>query len=128
MAALRAALALGLTGPALAQALGFEEREAAPEAPATPALPSLRDCAKRYLDEDTAHLASPTQRDREIMLREDGSLLRYFGDVALDAITPAMLREWWGAEILGRRAADGTADPYHRSTGRGYVNVLAVLA
>lgn len=72
-----------------------------------------------------AHLAPTTKRDRECTLREDGPLLAYFGDAKLDAITPAAIREWWGREIVGRKAADGTVAPFKTTTGRADVNVLA---
>ena len=61
--------------------------------------PTLRDFAKRYLSENTAHLAESTRDSRERLLRADGPLIASLGGHRLHEVTPARLREWWGREV-----------------------------
>jgi integrase len=82
-------------------------------------VPTLAAFAKRYLEEDTSHLAETTQRDRVSQLRADGPLLSFLGARRLDEITAPLLREWWSAKILGRGLST--------KTGRAYVDVLASI-
>jgi integrase len=98
----------------------YEQRKGIGRLP-TPLLetPTLADFAGRYLEEDTAHLAATTQRDRMSHLRPDGPLLSYLGPKRLDEITAPMLREWWSGEIVGRGLST--------KTGRGYLDVLAAI-
>jgi len=63
-------------------------------------VPRLRDFVKRYLEEDTGHLAATTRRDRPYYLADDGPIVRFLGARRMDEITPALLREWW-APLLG---------------------------
>lgn len=81
--------------------------------------PKFRDFAARYLAEDTTHIAGTTKRDRESQLREDGPLLRFFGECRLDEITAPLLRQWWGVEI--QRPGRAT------KTGRAYLDALAAV-
>ncbi len=84
-------------------------------------LPTLEEFAQRYLEEDTAHLAPTTRKDRRSYLREDGPLIGFFGRRKLDDISPPQLREWWNQEVT--RASRSTR------TGRAYLDVLSsVLA
>ena len=98
----------------------YEQRKGIGRLP-TPLLemPTLADFARRYLDEDTSHLAATTQRDRQSQLRADGPLLGFMGARKLDEITAPMLREWWSAEIVGRGLS--------AKTGRAYLDVLASI-
>ncbi len=80
-------------------------------------IPRLRDFAARYLAEDTAHLAETSRRDRIGQLGENGRLLSTLGERRLDAITPAVLREWWSTEIQGNQLST--------KTGRAYLDSLA---
>ena len=80
--------------------------------------PTLREFAKRYLEEDTGHLAETTRKDRHSYFREESSLILHFGGMRLDTITSPRLREWWGAEIQGKRSPQ---------TGRHHVNALAAM-
>jgi integrase len=84
-----------------------------------PPSPLFREFAKRYLVEDTAHLNSTTRSDRPRYLRKDGPLDRFLADRRLDEITPALLREWWNAEVIGRELST--------KTGRKYLDVLAAI-
>ena len=95
----------------------FEQRKGIGRLPA-PILevPTFKDFATRYLAEDVSHLATSTQRDRALHLREGGPL-DYFGERKLDEITPQLLREWWTAEILGRGRTT--------ATGRSFLSTLA---
>ncbi len=80
--------------------------------------PTFAAFAKRYLAEDTSHLASTTRGDREAYLRENGPLVAFFGARKLDEITAPLVREWWTAEI--------TLNPKRGvSTGRTYLAALA---
>ncbi len=84
--------------------------------------PRLRDFAPRYLAEDTGHLAATTRRDRPYYLAPGGPVLRFLGDLRLDEITPAVLREWWNVEI---ERTGGNRPALAASTGRHYLNTLA---
>ena len=55
-------------------------------------VPTFREFAKRYLNEDTAHLAPTTRKDRDSYLRKDGPLVGFFGEQRLDAIGVPELR------------------------------------
>jgi len=84
-------------------------------------VPLFVDFTKRYLEEDTSHLATTTRRHRNSYLRADGPLLSSFGTYHLDEITLPMLREWWNRTIIVPKLA--------ARTGRAYLDVLqGVLA
>ena len=72
--------------------------------------PRFAEFAERYLQEATGHLAPTSRSDRSTYLRETGPL-GAFSSHRLDDITPALLREWWGAEIeaKGRALTTGRA-------------------
>ena len=72
---------------------------------------------RRYLDEDTAHLADTTRTDRERELRKDGLLAAFFGPYRVDEITAVMIREWWGQDV------DGAGRSW--KTGRNYLDALS---
>jgi len=80
---------------------------------------TFRDFAKRYLKEDTGHLAPTTLTDRKRYLDPEGRLLSALGNLRLDELDPPRLREWWNAEGFGQ--------PGKRvvSTGRTYLDVLS---
>lgn len=80
-------------------------------------VPTLAAFAKRYLDEDTGHLAATTRVDLSRYLAADGPILARLGNRRLDAITPALLREWWALEV--------EAEKRSLSTGRHFVAALA---
>jgi len=71
-------------------------------------MPCLGEFAVRYLAEDTSHLAPTTRQDRKLILRPDGTVLRLLGATRLDALTPALLREWWNAEVTARGRSSPT--------------------
>ena len=65
----------------------YEERKGIGRLPfATVEVPTFREFAKRYLEEDTAHLAETTLSDRRAYLRMEGHLISTFGDLRLDEI------------------------------------------
>jgi hypothetical protein len=55
-------------------------------------VPTFREFAKRYVEEDTRHLAETTLADRRVCLRQEGQLLSAFGDLKLDDIGVPQLR------------------------------------
>ena len=77
----------------------------------------MADFVERYLAQAAGDLPATTLRDRRSYLRDDGPLLRYFGERKLDEITAPMLRAWWGAEIQARGLS--------AKTGRGYLDTLS---
>ena len=81
--------------------------------------PRFAEAAARYLAEDTANLAATTRRDRERYLEPDGRILGPLGARRLDEITPAVLREWWNAEIQARGLTI--------ATGRTYLDAIAAV-
>jgi len=102
--------------------------------------PTLREFAKRYLREDVGHLAASTRGDRGVYLKArtepdelahgaepvtDGVLMQHLGDVRLDAITAARLREFWVA-VIETPFTDAKGGERKRAagTGRHYINVL----
>jgi integrase len=99
--------------------------------------PTLRAFAKRYLEEDTGHLAETTLHDRRRYLaardeetgEEDGRLMAALGDLRLDALDARRLREWWNAEGFGAaqgpKLANGRTAPRTIATGRTYLDALA---
>lgn len=83
--------------------------------------PRFADFVKRYLEEDTEHLAATTRRDRERYLKPNGRIVGPLGGRALDEITASVLREWWNAEIQARAVTI--------ATGRTYLDAISgVLA
>ncbi len=82
-------------------------------------MPTFGEFVKRYLEEDTGHLATRTQGDRQRQLRQGGSILPHFDRRRLDDITPAMLREWWGLEIQAKERST--------ATGRHQLNTIAAV-
>jgi hypothetical protein len=98
----------------------YEERKGIGRLPfATVDVPTLREFAKRYLEEDTGHLAPTTLTDCKRYLDPDARLLSTLGSLRLDEIDPPRLREWWNTEGFGR--------PGKRvvSTGRTYLDALS---
>ncbi len=81
------------------------------------AVPTFEEFAKRYLKEDTAHLAETTRRARESELDESAPLTSFFGEMSLDEITSAQIREWWTAKV--QEAGRST------KTGRNYLDTLS---
>jgi integrase len=97
--------------------------------PGRPAvMPTLADFTARYLEHDTAHLASRTKRDRKKLLGAKAPPLVAFGPVRLDDITPASLKEWWG-KTIEKPYVDKKGRTRTRSlqTGRHHVNALAAV-
>jgi len=82
-------------------------------------VPTLAAMAGKYLREDTARLAPTTRGDRPLYLRAGGALLGPLGPLRMDAITPAVLRGWWGEWIEGRSRT--------LATGRHYLDVLQAV-
>ena len=79
--------------------------------------PTFAEFARRYLAEDTDHLAPTTRRERAREVGEDGPLVSFFGALRLDAITKSRIREWWTQEVQGRGRKT--------KTGRNYLDALA---
>jgi len=92
---------------------------ATPRGPIREAAPTLAEFAKRYLDEDTGHLAPTTRADRTRELGPEGPILPLLGGKRLDALTPADLRRWWGSEIEGKGRSV--------KSGRIYLDALAAV-
>ena len=67
-------------------------------------VPTLAEFAPRYLEEDTAHLADTTRRQRVRALQpaSKSGLLEGFGAKRLDEVTKRDVREWWGRWIESR--------------------------
>ncbi len=83
--------------------------------------PRFAEFARRYLDEDTDHLAPTTRDGRERALAETGPVLPRLGALRLDEISAVRLREWWNDEI--------TAKGRSTKTGRNFLDAVAgVLA
>lgn len=81
--------------------------------------------AGRYLEYDprSKALASTTRYDRELQLRPGGRILRFFGDLALDEITPELLERYWTEEVLEARPK-----PRKPNTGKqDFAAIAAVL-
>jgi integrase len=74
-----------------------------------PEVPTFREYARVYLEQDTAHLAETTRGAVHAALRPDGPLVRRFGALRLDRITTAHLSEWWTELVGGRGRAVKTA-------------------
>jgi len=91
--------------------------------------PLFAEFAKRYLEEDTAHLAPTTRDERERALAADGPILPHFEHFRLDEITPGRVREWWHLEVTTkiRPAKKGEEPRVGRSTktGRNFLDALA---
>ena len=64
---------------------------------------------KLYLDYDprSKGLAATTRHDRELLLRAKGRIGRFFGNYALDEITPELLERYWTEEVLEATDEDG---------------------
>ena len=75
-------------------------------------LPTFEAFVKRYLKEDTAHLAPTTLVERERELAEEGPVVSHFGHLRLDEITKAHLREWWTAEVQNAKRSTKTDRNY----------------
>ena len=56
-------------------------------------VPTFAEFAKRYLDEDTQHLAATTRSDRDSYLREEGPLMAHFGARRLDEISRLLVQK-----------------------------------
>jgi integrase len=79
--------------------------------------PSFESFTKRYMEEDTGHLADTTRSDRGSYLRADGPLLGFFGKLALDEIDTSLIRIWWNQEVLAAERSP--------KTGKCYLDVLS---
>jgi integrase len=98
----------------------YEERRGIGRLPfATVEVPTFRDFTKRYLEEDTSHLATTTQKDRRSYLREERHLMSTFGDLKLDEIGVPELRLWWNQHVVGAGLSS--------KTGRIYLDVVASI-
>jgi len=96
----------------------YEEKKGIGRLPfVTAEVPRLKEFAKRYLEEDTGHLAGTTRSERQKILKAEGPILSALGGRQLDEVTPALLREWWGVAVEQKGRS--------LSTGR---NMLAALA
>src|SRR5262249_49621914 len=82
-------------------------------------VPTFTGFAKRYLAEDTAHLAPTTHSDRKSYLRESGPLLDFFGSMRLDEIHPPLIRAWLNEEVQEKGRSI--------KTGKCYLDVLGAL-
>ena len=84
--------------------------------------------AERYLEYDprSKDLATTTRHDRELLLRPDGRIGRFFGDRALDEITLELLERYWTEEVLEGRDGDGNPNPRKASSGR--LDIAAIAA
>lgn len=80
--------------------------------PASERMPTFADLAKRYLEEDVAHLAATTRTDRRLHLAEEGAVMPHLGKKRLDEVTAATLREWWNAEIQNTARTNATGQRY----------------
>jgi len=81
--------------------------------------PTFGEFADRYLREATGHLAASTKEDRDGLLKADGKLTAYFGQLELDEIGRANLVEWWTAEI----EAEGLSP----KTGKNRLDALSAV-
>ncbi len=107
-------------GKAAAVAQLYEECKGIGRLPfATVEVPTFNDFAKRYLKEDTAHLAETTLADRRVYLREEGHILSTFGHLRLDEIGVPHLRLWWNEHVVGAKRST--------KTGRIYLDVVASI-
>ena len=82
-------------------------------------VPTLAEMAERYITEDTVRLAETTRYDRQRLLRPDGPILAHVGDLRVDELRVADLREWWSAAV--DRPGRST------KTGRTYLDALAAV-
>ncbi len=80
-------------------------------------VPTFGESAVKYLAEDTSHLARTTAGDRARYLRPSGPIVAPLGARRLDEVTPAILREWWNAQVIGRGLTV--------ATGRTYLDAIA---
>ena len=75
-------------------------------------VPKFQEFAKRYLEEDIAHLASTTRKERERELGADGLLVPYFGSIRLDEISASEIRQWWTLNVqAANRSTKTGGDP-----------------
>ena len=90
-------------------------------------VPTFAEMSQRTLDEDVGHLAEgTTRRDRSRELGPNGPVVPVLGHYRLDAITPALLRQWWASEIdAPRRTASGREYQRSTKTGREYLGSIA---
>ena len=80
-------------------------------------IPKFQEFAKRYLEEDTGHLASTTRKERARELGADGPLVPYFGSIKLDEISASDIRQWWTLNVqVAKRST---------KTGRNYLDSLS---
>ena len=80
-------------------------------------VPTFEEFARRYLAEDTHHLAPTSRYERELALKADGPIISFFGSYRLDDLTSALVREWWTLEVQGRGRST--------KTGRNYLDALS---
>ncbi len=98
----------------------YEERKGIGRLPfATVEVPTFREFAERYLEEDTGHLAETTLADRRVYLGKKGHLLSAFGDLRLDEIGVPQLRLWWNEHVVAAKRST--------KTGRIYLDVVASI-
>ena len=79
--------------------------------------PTFEEFARRYLAEDTHHLAPTTRYERGLALKPDGAIVSFFEGHRLDDITSALVREWWTLEVQSRGRST--------KTGRNYLDALS---
>ena len=77
-----------------------EQERCESPSPAVSGVPTFGEFVKRYLEEDTDHLARTTLGDRRRELRETGPIVSFFGERPLDGIDPRLLREWWTEKVI----------------------------
>ena len=84
---------------------------------------------ERYLEYDprSKALAATTRHDRELLLRPDGRIGRFFGDRALDEITPELLERYWTEEVREARDEDGNPKPRKPNTGKQDIAAIAAV-
>jgi len=98
----------------------YEEVKRIGKVPFLPAaMPRFDEFARRYLEEDTAHLAPTTRRDRPGYLRQEGPLSHFFASRRLDEIDPRLIFQWWATELQGRGLSPKTC--------RSYLDVLSAI-
>ena len=85
--------------------------------------PTFEEFSKRYLEEDTTHLAPLTLHDRKAVL--EGRLTKHLGAKRLDEITAADLHAYWTAEIDG--IGEGRKRPRATITGRHDIDAVAAV-
>jgi integrase len=102
---------------AAARAINRKMREGAFGLTAKSSGPLLASFTERYLAQRIGYLSTREQRARKARLKAGGVILSTLGDRPLDAISGAVLLEWYEQEIQAKGRS--------RQTGAHYVNTLA---